>query len=105
MELDAEVDRDGDISSMEMTGMNRGRITQQANAVYIGHLNSGGAGVLDWLATGQTAAHVFPAHPRLEEEDLIAVYNFAAQCVRSNCSVQDAFRIIRQDIHNKLETL
>jgi uncharacterized protein (DUF433 family) len=81
------------------------RITRRQGSPSIRDLNITVAEVLDWLGSGQTQTEILTSHPGLRDEDLLAVYNFAANRVRSRNSVEDAFAVIRRSVHEDLEAI
>jgi uncharacterized protein (DUF433 family) len=89
----------------EMIDMINQPITRRQDSPSIRDLDITFAEVLDWLASGQTHADIVTTHPGLKNEDLLAVYHFAANRIRSRDSLEDAFAAIRRNVHEELEAL
>ena len=93
------------LEQMEMIDMIYERITRRQDSPSIRDLNITVAEVLDWLGSGQTQTEILTSRPGLMNEDLLAVYRFAASRVRSRDSAEGAFATIRRSVHEELEAL
>lgn len=71
----------------------------------IRNLNIGVDDVLRWLGSGTSENTIIEQHPGLEREDVLAIFNFAADCVSAASSMEQTFGRVRKDITTRLKGL